>query len=55
MFQGALDVELHAAREKVLWIEAAEQQVRVGDGKLVSFAITDGAWIGAGTVGPNAQ
>ena len=32
-FRGALDVKWHAAAEKILRIEAAEQQIRIGDGK----------------------
>ena len=51
----ALDVERHAAAEKILRIEPAEQQIGVGDGQLGAVAVADRPRIRAGAARPDAQ
>ena len=49
-------VELHPAAEEVARVEPAEEEVRVGDGRLRAAApVAGGAGIGAGALRPDAQ
>src|SRR5215472_14047614 len=54
-FHRAFDVKRHAALKKIVRIEAAQKQVRIGDGELVTLAIADRSRIGAGTPRSDAQ
>jgi hypothetical protein len=51
----ARQVQLKVAAKKLVGGEATQQQVGVGNGGTLSFAVTDWAGISAGRLGPHAQ
>ncbi len=52
---GACAVDRHAATKEIVGVEAAQQQVRVGDRQLFTHAVTDGTRRSPGTARPHPQ
>ena len=47
-FTRALDVEPHATTEKIVRVQAPEQQIRVADGQLRTLPVADVSGVGPG-------
>ena len=52
---GAVEIESEVAAEKTRGLQAAEKKIGVGDGGLRAASVADGAGIGAGGFGADAQ
>ena len=52
---GAVEVEGEVAAEKARGLQAAEEKIRVGDGGLRAASVADGAGIGSGGFGADAE
>src|SRR5580692_6886863 len=52
---GAIEIEREVSAEKALGLQAAEKKIGVGDGGLQAAAVADGAGIGAGGFGSDAE
>src|SRR5271165_5567852 len=52
---GAVEVEGEISTEKARELQAAQEEIRVGDGGLRPTAVADGSGIGAGGLGADAQ
>ena len=52
---GAIEIEREVAAEKTRGLQAAEKKIGVGDGGLSAAAVADGAGIGSGGFGADAE
>ena len=52
---GALEIEGEVSAEKTRWLQAAEKEIRVGHGRLRAASVADGAGIGSGGFGADAE
>jgi hypothetical protein len=52
---GAIEIEREISPEKACGLEAAEEEIRVGDGGVHAASVADGAGIGSSGFGPYTQ